>query len=153
MSLFEQNNGILLNFVDYTSQFKDAMRNWQTKVRPYATFNQKDAKLAEIIIKRKLRIQDKVWAIGINKVFDGEVYNLYLRVGPQERLWRFSTWGGYNLQFSEGKNDDDSGYTTSLSYRSSEKEETQIMCLLRQIEGRPLKLRKLFNKENNRKFW
>jgi len=59
MSLFEQNNGILLNFIDYTSQFKDAMRNWKIKVRLDAIFKQEHAELAEIIIKRKLRIQDK----------------------------------------------------------------------------------------------
>lgn len=145
MSSFEQNKGILLDFIDYTSQFKDAMRNWKTNVRKFASYPQNNVDLAEIIIKRKLSIEDKVWAIGISKEFNNDYdYKLSLRIGPQERSKPFNLWSGYELAFSE--NSYFYLYVTSLLFRSSNKEQESFICLIRQIEGRPLKLRELYNK-------
>lgn len=143
--------GLLLDFIDYTSQFKTAMRNWKNKVRPGAVFIKNNAQIAEEMVKRYLRYEDKDWAIDIYSPFE-DVLNLFLRVGHKNEFEPLSHFGGYHLTFSEGLNDDDVNYATSLSYHSNPPD-PPLICLLRQIEGRPLKLKELYEKEKSKNFW
>jgi len=105
---------ILLPFIDYTEQFKEAMRNWRVdpKNRPIYIDDEQEylemIKIAETIVKNSLRTLDKVWAIAIEKDmetdlyfnnsgdcswYESESYNkkvmaigftLYLRAGPKD---------------------------------------------------------------------
>lgn len=67
-------NLIILPFIDYTAEFKDVMRNWivDLEKRPSRPRSTKEEylemiKVAENIIKSKLRTVDKVWALAIKK--------------------------------------------------------------------------------------
>ncbi len=76
-----------------------AMRNWRYKVLPLAMINENKIRKAENNLKSKLRILDRVWAIGIipsgvdgrgGEIFDDDyTILLYLRVGPKNE---FEKW-------------------------------------------------------------
>ena len=58
MNFFDEYNGIRLDFIDFTANFKNAMRDWENKVIPWVRFDKEKAQKAEEIIKKKLRIEN-----------------------------------------------------------------------------------------------
>jgi len=165
MSIFEAHGGIILSpFRSYTQPFTNAMRNWEHSVLPSVTVNEDDIKLAENIIKSKLRVIGRVWSIGImiTPISNGKSeinydahynVNLYLRVGKKNESEPFSTLEGYDLIFSEIFDSEDTvKYTTSLIFNFPP-EYQKYKCLLRQIEGTPLKLKEWYDRISQVEFW
>ena len=162
-------DGVMLPFIDYTNEFKNAMRNW-----PLPKFDSserrealEEVKLAEDLIKDKLRLLDKVWAICVecdeHKRNDYKSYNTYLhlRVGPINihepfysltNMLKFSEWIYIDYTDTEG-NEEHTDLTLKfpLEYPITKRVNT-VAVQIRIAKTRPLKLREFFEKKYNKEF-
>jgi len=137
--------------IDFTAQFKDAMRNWNTPKQDVEKI-----KRAEKIIKNYLSRLDEVKTIFIN-YFPGGTISLILRVGlsrPQKLI------NGYNNVLFIMESPSEFEYFTTLFWHfdtSNEYLSENDIALLRATKGRPLKLKewykKLIKERESKSFW
>ena len=165
-----EDDPILLPFIDYTEEFKNAMINWEiliiTEKTSSLAFSAEESnamvKVAEDEIKGRLRSINRTWVIPIHKSLDDKsegwyTIDLYVRVGSKDIHRPFSILSWENdLRFSENVYETT---VTRLDYHFSDdhfkfsKYGSGGHAFLRKIEGRPLKLKEWFDKKYNEDFW
>ncbi len=147
-----EREGFELDYIkeDYSAVFKNAMRNWETPAKKDT--NIESIEKYENIIKNKLIILDKVSAIWIEKLPQLNEYSLYCKAG------RFATIGQTinpykgSLVFTE--RDLFNKPDTRLDwYKTEAPIGTYPFIILREINGRPLKIREKFDNLKNRELW
>ena len=165
-----EDDPILLPFIDYTEEFKNAMRNWETPIlteetRPPAySVEECNAmvKVAEDEIKGKLRSIDKAWAIAIRKTLEDKskgwyTIELYVRVGCMDihRPFSIISWEN-DLRFEEKKYENTRTYLYYCFSNDHPKFSQYGLgnwSFLRKTEERPLKLKEWFDRKYNKEFW
>ena len=137
---------------DYTSEFKDAMRNWDIETDDHTDID--SIKKYENIIKNRLVPLNKVSAVYIDNMAHG--YTLYCNVGGFVIGQSIDPFNMDGLVFDELYLEDlaVSSSTTTLSWRKKDPTKgTWPTVSLRKTNGRPLKLQEKFNNLKNRKMW
>lgn len=144
-----------LDLIDYTKEFKDAMRNWDTpEDEDIGKIN-----AAETEIRSRLSHSDKVvaYSIGRHNLGYGKGYHLFCNFGismDTSILWFFEIRS--NLLYVVGKE------YTSIHWAITSQTELRSKALegqglkgvtLRKTESTPLELEELFNKESKKSFW
>jgi len=136
---------IRLDLIDYTSEFKNAMRNWDLGKNPRLSEedNRREIEKVEAEIRGRLTYNDEVLAIHISESseiggvsFSSSWYRLYCKIAyisDEFPILYFREWSG----------------RTKLSWITS----SNRLIELREIKGTPLKLEEWYKKLASKSFW